>query len=92
MPGAKIIKDSVETVRKRSLPDGGFAMFRGESFRPDATAWAVMALEANKGNRYLTNIACQRLARSQLSDGRITAMFPARTGSLDWFSADSDSI
>jgi len=74
LPGAKIIKATVETVRKRSLPEGGFAMHNGGSFRPDATAWVVMALEAYERNRYLTNTACQRLAGSQLPDGRITAV------------------
>jgi hypothetical protein len=49
-------------------------MHNGKSFRPDATAWAVIALEACESDRYLTNTACQRLARSQLSDGRITAV------------------
>jgi hypothetical protein len=71
VPGTKIIKTTVETVRKRSLPEGGFAMFSGEPFRPDATAWAILALEAAKGNRDLTIPACQQLARSQLPDGRI---------------------
>jgi hypothetical protein len=68
----KIIKAAVETVRKRSISEGGFAMYDGESFRPDATAWAVMALEASGSGQHLKNAACQRLARSQLSDGRIT--------------------
>jgi hypothetical protein len=68
----KIIKAAVETVRKRSISEGGFAMYDGESFRPDATAWAVLALEASGSGQHLKNAACQRLARSQLSDGRIT--------------------
>jgi hypothetical protein len=46
-------------------------MFNDESFRPDATAWAVMALEASGTGRDLTIAACQQLAKSQLSDGRI---------------------
>jgi hypothetical protein len=69
---AKIIETTIETVRKRSIPEGGFAMYDGESFRPDATAWAVMALEASGSGQHLINAACQRLARNQLSDGRIT--------------------
>ncbi len=74
MPGAKIIKASVEIVRKRSLPEGGFAMHNGESFRPDATAWAVLALEASGNNRDLTIPACRRLAESQHSDGRVSVI------------------
>jgi hypothetical protein len=67
----RIIEATVETIRDRSRPEGGFSMFAGESFRPDVTAWAVMALEASGNGRDLTITACQQLARSQLSDGRI---------------------
>jgi hypothetical protein len=67
----RIIEATVETIRDRSRPEGGFSMFNGKSFRPDATAWAVMALEAYGSGRDLTIPACQQLARSQLSDGRI---------------------
>lgn len=74
MPEAKIIKAAVGTVRNRSLPAGGFASYNGEAFRPDATAWAVIALEAYGNVRHLTNSACRRLARSQLADGRITVV------------------
>ena len=67
------IKHTIETIQNRSLPEGGFAPYRGEgeSFRPDATGWAVLALEAYGGNRNLTRIACRRLAQSQLTDGRV---------------------
>jgi hypothetical protein len=61
----------METIRSMSLPQGGFSLYHGESFRPDATAWAVLALEAYSGNRDLILPACRRLAKSQLSDGRI---------------------
>jgi hypothetical protein len=66
-----IIESTIQSIRGISLPEGGFACHRGESFRPDATAWAVLALEAYPGNRDLTLPACWRLAKSQLSDGRI---------------------
>jgi hypothetical protein len=45
-----------------------------EAFRPDATAWAVLALEASGNNRDLTIPACRRLARSQHSDGRVSVI------------------
>ena len=67
----KILKNAVKTIQKRSLPEGGFALKRGQSFRPDATAWAVLALEVYGGNRNLTIPACRQLAKGQLSDGRI---------------------
>jgi hypothetical protein len=66
-----MIKATVHTIRDRSLPKGGFALYEKEMFRPDATAWAVLALEAYPDNRDLTITACRRLAKSQLSDGRI---------------------
>jgi hypothetical protein len=53
------------------LPEGGFSKYRGESFRSDVTAWAVLADEACGGSRDITTIACRRLSKSQLSDGRI---------------------
>jgi hypothetical protein len=46
LPEEKIIETALETIRKRSLPEGGFAMYGGESFRPDITAWAFLTLEA----------------------------------------------
>ena len=67
----KIIEATLSTIRNRSLTDGGFALYAKEMFRPDATAWAVLALEAYAGNKDLIIPACQRLTRSQLSDGRV---------------------
>lgn len=66
-----MITSTIEAIQDRSLPKGGFALYRGESFRPDATVWAVLALEAYDGNRNVTNIACRRLSQSQLADGRV---------------------
>jgi len=71
MPEANILKAAVKTIPKRYSPEGGFVMYQGESFSPEATAWAVMALASCGGDRYLANTACQRLAKSQLPDGRI---------------------
>jgi hypothetical protein len=66
-----MIKAAVHTIRDRSLRKGGFALYTKESFRPDASAWAVIALEAYNNNRDLTIPTCRRLAEMQLSDGRI---------------------
>lgn len=74
LPEAQIIKATVESVRKRALPEGGFAMHNGEAFRPDATAWAVMALVASEGDLDLTIPACRQLAGNQQSDGRISVV------------------
>ena len=67
----KIIEATVSTIKKRSLPEGGFALYESEMFRPDATAWAVLALETSPGNRDVAVPACRRLAKSQHSDGRV---------------------
>jgi hypothetical protein len=66
-----MITETIETIQDRSLPKGGFAPYRGGSFRPDATAWAVLALEAYGVNRNPTRMACRRLAQSQGTDGRV---------------------
>ena len=68
-----LVKEALDKIRNRSLPNGGFALNR-DAYRPDATAWAILALEAAGGDRGLTIPACQRLAQSQHSDGRITAI------------------
>jgi hypothetical protein len=71
LPTENRIAATVHTIRDRALSEGGFTLYDGESFRPDVTAWAVLALEAYPGNRDVTVPACGRLAKSQLSDGRV---------------------
>ena len=72
MPEAKIIETALETIRKRSLPESCFAMYCGDAFRPDVTAWAVLALKAGQEDQKVSTSACQRLARCQKSDGHIS--------------------
>jgi hypothetical protein len=74
LPEEKIIETALETIRKRSLPEGGFSMHWGESFRPDVTAWAVLALMAGAEDQKVSIYACQRLAQCQNLDGRITVI------------------
>jgi hypothetical protein len=74
LPEVKLIETALETIRKRSLPEGGFAMYWGESFRPDVTAWAVLALKAGQEDQKVSTSACQRLAQCQNLDGRITVI------------------
>jgi len=87
----KIIEVTVSTIRKRSSTDDGFDLYEKEMFRPDATAWAVLALEAYPDNRDVTIPACQQLAKSQLSDGRVPvieghpeAYWPTALAVLAW--------
>jgi hypothetical protein len=63
----------LETVRARVLsPGGGFAGKAGGGYRPDATAWAVVALKAVGQGADLQKDAQARLAAEQLADGRIS--------------------
>ena len=70
----KILKASLKKIITRSLPQGGFSTYNGGHFRPDATAWAVLALEAGQVDRKLSNFACRRLSDCQNSDGRISVI------------------
>ena len=65
------INTAIQNILDRSLPEGGFGMSANESYRPDATAWAVMAMKSCNADQAKTIAACQQLARSQLSDGRV---------------------
>jgi hypothetical protein len=69
--GESFINTAVNVICNRSLSGGGFAMFNGGSYRTDATAWAVLALESYGMDSSLSKAACKKLAESQLSDGRI---------------------
>ncbi len=51
--------------------DGGFAQNNGGHYRPDATAWAVMALSSLEPYQYFIKSACKRLTSNQLPDGRV---------------------
>ena len=69
MPEARIIETALETIRKRSLPEGGFAMYRGKSFRPNVTAWAVLALKAGqKDPKVLTMLILKACAKRSISN------------------------
>ena len=74
MSHQKIINASLTKIITRSLPQGGFSTYNGGHFRPDATAWAVLALEAGQVDRKLSNFACRRLSGCQNSDGRISVI------------------
>lgn len=71
------------TLRKRALDGGGFPLYPGQAFRPDATAWAVLALavtKARKDEYRMIEAGRSRLAGSQSRDGRVS-MSPDDTGS-----------
>jgi hypothetical protein len=90
----RLISESIETIAGRSFKEGGFAQRENGRFRPDATAWSIIALCAGKIHGDLTENGCIRLAASQLADGRIplagdleNAYWPTALAVLAWKSA-----
>ena len=87
----QVIDTTIQNLLERSLPEGGFALFKGDDFRADATAWAVLALAAGDVGREVTRSACRRLATIQLADGRLAAVaghpeayWPTSLAVLSW--------
>jgi hypothetical protein len=70
MAEAKIDK-ILDGIWKSTLPGGGFANRPGGQYRPDATAWAVMALQLCGVEWQRLHAARQCLAASQQEDGRV---------------------
>ena len=64
-----------EQLRGWALADGGFGIKHNGDFRPDATAWAIIALKAFEADAGLVEKARRRLAAAQLQDGRLP-LFP----------------
>ena len=56
----------------RALADGGFAGHAGGAYAPDATAWAVLALDAAGAGAERVPPARARLAAGQRPDGRVS--------------------
>lgn len=94
MDSDRLILESIETIASRSLKGGGFAQRRNGKFRPDATAWSILALSTGKTYGDLLENGCICLAASQLQDGSIplaedlnNAHWPTALAILAWKSA-----
>lgn len=81
----------LEELRKRALKEGGFVFQAGREYRPDATAWAILALCAASVQPDIVKDARKRLAGSQMSDGRVCvsadhpeAFWPTTLAALAW--------
>ena len=61
----------IEGLKKRMLPDGGFAFFNGGNYRTDATAWAIIGLRSAGENGNLIEPGLNRLAGDQMRNGRV---------------------
>ncbi|MDI6813648.1 MAG: hypothetical protein QMD10_08940 [Desulfitobacteriaceae bacterium] len=59
------------SLLSRSLPEGGFIGRIQGSYRPDATAWAVLALEVWGYKGSILQASRDRLAAEQRPDGRV---------------------
>jgi len=66
-----MIYQHIESLWQRILPEGGFAAKVGGKYRPDATAWAILALTASGTKKDALKSSRDRLVSSQLSDGRV---------------------
>ena len=66
-----LIYPYIESLWKRILPEGGFSANVGGKYRPDATAWAILALSAAGTKEDVLESSRARLVTSQLSDGRV---------------------
>lgn len=62
----------IEDLRKRLLVEGGFASRPGGKYRPDSTAWAIMALSITGTHTEFLKPSRIRLLKDQLDDGRVT--------------------
>jgi hypothetical protein len=83
----------VNELRRRQLDDGGFAGKPGGTYRPDATAWAMLALASTGDDAVLLKKAGSKLARSRLADGSVAmsgkwpaVAWPTSPAVLAWMS------
>jgi hypothetical protein len=90
MNGLPLTK-ALTQLRDRALPGGGFGIQPGGDFRPDATAWGIMALHALEPEEGVIEAARRRLAGAQLGDGRVPislehpeSMWPTSLAMLAW--------
>ena len=67
------MKIHIRELESRALPDGGFAAKPGGgTYRPDATAWAAIAIKFANHESSLLSPALKLLAEDQQADGRIS--------------------
>ena len=78
-------------ILKRAMPEGGFASIPKGDYRPDATAWAVLAIDAIGSDTGLVNDSRTKLASGQLDDGRVSlskdkkqAFWPTALAVMAW--------
>jgi hypothetical protein len=92
----KDITPFLDNIAERSFPEGGFSEQAGSVYRPDTTAWAVMALDASGLYPDLLQPARSRLAGSQDADGRVSisenhpdSFWPTSLSVLAWHNSEA---
>jgi len=70
----KLISQHIDKLWEQALPEGGFAAKIGGNYRPDATAWTILALSAAGIKDDFLEPSRARLVDSQLKDGRVCAL------------------
>jgi hypothetical protein len=85
IPGLRV------NLRRRELSSGGFQEQPGGDFRPDATAWSILALASSGEDNETIGRCRQRLAVEQKKDGRVSisaehpeAFWPTALAVLAW--------
>jgi hypothetical protein len=85
------IEKTLSDLRNRSIPGGGFSEYPDSGYRPDSTAWAILALKGSVSALDIVESARSRLASEQFDDGRVClsqhhpeAMWPTALAILAW--------
>jgi hypothetical protein len=88
----EILDNVIFEIERRIFPEGGFADHIGGEYRPDATAWAVLAFKACKKDAHIIEQALSRFSDEQLDDGRVCispkhpdAFWPTSLAILAWY-------
>ena len=90
MSGNLEITKCIKDIEARSLAAGGFAEKPNGSWRPDSTAWAILAMEAAGIRADLIDGGKAALAVSQFHDGRVclpeapNVIWPTSLAILAW--------
>lgn len=93
------IESLVVTLSQRALPNGGFSGRTGSGYRPDATAWAILALAAVGSKKNFVQLARSKLAAYQMGDGRVSlspdhpkAFWPTPLAVIAWQGSLAHSV
>jgi len=85
------LNSALSEIERCILPEGGLANHIGGEYRPDATAWAVLAFKSCRKDTDIIQQAQARLAAEQMDDGRVCislkhpdAFWPTSLAILAW--------